>query len=116
MGTYDRYDLALTLFPFSEKRGAKVRPVAVLSHASFNGDHGCAICAMVTTASQTRWPSDVDLVDHGEAGLRTPSVVRMKIFTLQTDRLAGRIGVLSRRDQRSLAAAVRDAMLVSGAD
>lgn len=110
MGNYDRYDLALTLFPFSEKQGAKVRPVAILSAASFGRANGCCICAMVTTASQTKWPSDVALLDYGEAGLRTPSVVRMKIFTIQTDRLAGRIGVFSRRDRLSLAAAVRDAL------
>ncbi|MEQ1932135.1 MAG: type II toxin-antitoxin system PemK/MazF family toxin [Parvularculaceae bacterium] len=115
METYDRYDLALTLFPFSEKQGAKVRPVAILSAASFDRDNGCSICAMVTTAGQVKWPSDVPLMDYGAAGLRTPSVVRMKIFTLQTDRLAGRIGVLSRRDRLSLAAAVRSAFFDSGA-
>lgn len=107
MENYDRYDLAITVFSFSEKEGAKIRPVAILTAASFHRHHDSVICAMVTTASQTKWASDVALVDYTRAGLRTPSVVRLKIFTLQKDRLAGRIGALSDWNRRSVGAALR---------
>jgi len=82
--TFDRFDVALTRFPFTEKRGQKVRPVAVLSDRTFPEAHNHVIGAMITTAANTRWPSDVAIVSYREAGLRTPCVVRLKLLHAAT--------------------------------
>jgi len=88
----------VTLFPFTERIGQKLRPILLVSHLSFNRSHSQAICAMITTASNTRWPSDIEIRDLAKAGLRFPSVVRLKIFTIQTDRLGLVVGHLSGAD------------------
>jgi mRNA-degrading endonuclease toxin of MazEF toxin-antitoxin module len=101
--TYAQFDLALTLFPFLEKRGQKIRPVAVLSIASFNEQHQRIVAAMITTASHTSWPRDILIRQYRSAGLKQPSVVRFKIFSLPVQRLIGRIGSFSAEDRTRIA-------------
>ena len=50
---------------------------------------GQSVLAMITSAAHSRWPLDVPLTDLAAAGLPAPSVVRMKLFTLD-DRLVER--------------------------
>ncbi len=100
--SYDRFDLILVLFPFTEKRGQKQRPAIVLSDRAFNDLHRHAVVAMVTTASNTRWPSDLPIRGFIEAGLHTPSVVRAKLFTLTFDLVPGQIGSLATEDAEAV--------------
>jgi mRNA interferase MazF len=96
--SYDRFDVILVLFPFTEKKGRKQRPAIVLSDSSFNEAHEHSIVAMVTTASVTNWPSDLKINDYNTAGLLTPCVVRAKLFTISHDLVPGRVGGLSGLD------------------
>jgi mRNA interferase MazF len=109
---YNRFDVILLRFPFTEKRGQKQRPGIVLTDRDFNEAHQHAITAMVTTGSNTKWLSDVPIVDFIHAGLRVPSLLRMKIFTVAGDLFLGRVGTLSLRDQRTVTEAIRQAMLL----
>ncbi|PWK63880.1 type II toxin-antitoxin system PemK/MazF family toxin [Aminobacter sp. AP02] len=105
--TYSRFDVILVNFPFTEKRGQKRRPAIVLSNYAFNTEHNHAVTAMVTTASNTIWQSDLSIADFADAGLRTPCVTRMKLFTVADDLILGRIGTLSTSDQARLALAIQ---------
>lgn len=105
MATFERYDVGLTLFPFTERRGGKTRPCLILTDEAFHRAHGHVIAAMITTASVTKWPSDIPISQLSAAGLRTSSVVRMKLFTLEVGRLIGRIGALAPPDREAVAAA-----------
>lgn len=96
--SYDRFDVILVLFPFTEKKGKKQRPAIVLSNQAFNEAHQHAVVAMVTTASQTSWPSDVPIGNYNEAGLLSPCVARAKLFTISFDLVPGRVGSLSEAD------------------
>jgi mRNA interferase MazF len=95
---YNLYDVVLMLFPFTEKKGKKQRPAVVLSPSEFNKSHSHSIVAMVTTASITKWPSDLALKHTVEAGLHAPCVVRAKLFTISHDLVIGRVGTLSSDD------------------
>lgn len=96
--SYDRFDVVLVLFPFTEKKGKKQRPAVVLSDSEFNAMHQHAIVAMVTTASTTKWPSDVPISGYVEAGLLSPCVARAKLFTIADDLVIGRVGTLPAED------------------
>ena len=68
--------------------------------------------AMVTSAAHQRWPLDVPITDLATAGVPAPSVVRMKLFTLD-DRLVHRqVGALVAAD--AAAAAESLARLLTG--
>jgi mRNA interferase MazF len=103
-------DVAIVPFPFVDKVVAKVRPALVLSKAEFNDQNGHTMLAMITTAKASAWPTDVAIVDGDAAGLRQPSTLRWKVFTLPNDLIQRRAGALGDRDRRAVKAALRKAM------
>jgi mRNA interferase MazF len=102
METCDPFDLVVVPFPFTDLEARKRRPALVLSTPAFTRDSGHLILAMVTTASHSRWESDVALRDWRAAGLPHPSVVRAKLFTLDGRFVLRRLGGLSQRDRAAV--------------
>jgi mRNA interferase MazF len=93
--TFEAGDVIIVPFPFTDRATTKRRPALVLSSAAFNADTGHVIAAMITSAKQSAWASDVAITDLSAAGLSVPCVVRMKLFTLEVGlvvRKSGRLG------------------------
>jgi mRNA interferase MazF len=93
---FDANDVIIVPFPFTDRATTKRRPAVVLSNAAFNTATGHVIAAMITSAKQSAWSSDVAITDLAAAGLAVPCVVRMKLFTLEAGlvvRKAGRLAV-----------------------
>jgi len=105
------YDVVVVPFPFSDRRRSKRRPALALSSEIFNAESGHTVLAMITSADNPPWPMDV-AIDGEEAGLRAPSKVRMKVFTLDNRLILHAAGTLSRTDQRAVSTVVRK-LLVS---
>lgn len=78
-------------FPFTDRASTKRRPALVLSGRSFNRS-GHSLLAMVTSASHLPWPGDTPIRRLEHAGLTAPSLVRMKLFTLDNRFIARRLG------------------------
>ncbi|TVQ26848.1 MAG: type II toxin-antitoxin system PemK/MazF family toxin [Spirochaetaceae bacterium] len=91
-------------FPFVERPVQKLRPALVLSSAELTRDSGVVVLAMITNARRSSWASDVEIVDWREAGLRAPSVVRWKVFSIDGVLIHGRRGVLSAGDRETVSA------------
>lgn len=53
---------------------------------------------MITSAQNAPWPLDIEIQDLAAAGLPAPSLVRMKLFTLDHRLVEGILGHLSERD------------------
>jgi mRNA-degrading endonuclease toxin of MazEF toxin-antitoxin module len=49
---FERWDVAIALFPFTDQSVRKPRPVVVLSDASFNEEHDHVIVGMITTGAE----------------------------------------------------------------
>ncbi len=94
----DPWDVVVVPFPFAEKPGDKRRPALVLSTKPFN-ETGHTILAMITTRGHHPWPGDTHLEDLPAAGLRTPCMVRLKLFTLDNRLVLRRLGHLSEPDR-----------------
>jgi len=82
-------------FPFIEKERSKTRPALVLSAPTFQNACSACVLAMITSAERSAWPNDVTLADWHGAGLRKPSLVRWRIFTLDDAFIHGARGALS---------------------
>jgi mRNA interferase MazF len=81
--TFDAYDVVVVPFPFTDRSSSKRRPALVVSRAdTFNQKIGQSVLAMITSASHSDWPLDTPITDLDTAGLPAPSVVRLKLFTL----------------------------------
>jgi mRNA interferase MazF len=103
----DRYEIAIVLFPFTDVAVQRGRPALVLSNRTFNEAHGHSILTMITTAVHSRWPTDHLIGERQAAGLKTASVIRWKVFTLQNVLISRRIGALAASDRRAVEAGLK---------
>jgi mRNA interferase MazF len=95
-------------FPFIKKERSKTRPALVLSSPTFQSACGACVLAMITSAERSAWPNDVLLADWRGAGLRKPSLLRWKIFTLDDALILGVRGALSPADWTRVRASFDD--------
>jgi mRNA interferase MazF len=96
---YQRWDILVAPFPFTDANVEKKRPVLVLSSAEFNKQHRQVITAMITTAAGSSWPTDHTIIDLSETGLTHSSYIRWKIVTLDYKVITRRCGSLSANDR-----------------
>ncbi|MGH7779314.1 MAG: type II toxin-antitoxin system PemK/MazF family toxin [Candidatus Binataceae bacterium] len=100
------YDVVVVPFPFTDRRANKRRPALALSAKGFNTDSGHTVVAMITSAENPPWPMDVR-INAASAGLRSPSKVRMKLFTLDNRLIQHKAGTLSDTDRRTVGAVIQ---------
>jgi mRNA interferase MazF len=97
---YKPFDVVVVPFPFTDSAQTKRRPALVLSQSSSFGskiDH--TVLAMITSHKNEPWPLDCVIQNKKQSGLTAPSVVRMKLFTLDNRFIIRKIGHLSKKDQ-----------------
>ena len=98
----DQWDVVVVPFPFSDRAGQKRRPALVLSRAVSNRS-GHTIMAMITSAAHSGWPGDVPVQELAAAGLNSPCLVRLKLFTLDNRLVLRRIGRLAAAESKQVA-------------
>lgn len=97
--TFERWDVVAVPFPFTDRTASRRRPALVISDAAALGAPvGHHVLAMITSATHRRRPLDVEIEDRARAGLPAPSVVRMKLFTLDERLVDRRVGTLAGAD------------------
>lgn len=101
--SFEAFDVVVVPFPFTDRSTTKRRPALVLSDAgAFNRQAGHSVLAMITSATHSDWPLDVEITDLDSAGLPSASVVRMKLFTLADVLAIRKAGGLARVDRRAV--------------
>jgi mRNA interferase MazF len=104
--TCNRYDIVVVPFPFTDRRTSKRRPALALSSQTFSAESGHTVLAMITSAANPAWPMDVS-IEPAAAGLRAPSLIRMKLFTLDNRLILRKVGSLAERDRRAVAVSIQ---------
>ena len=100
---YDRFDVVVVPFPFTDRQSDKRRPALVVSDSvNFNHNSGHCVLAMITSSRQSPWQLDVPINDLKTAGLPSSSKVRMKLFTMDSRLILRKIGRLSPEDQANV--------------
>ncbi|MFA0764490.1 MAG: hypothetical protein OXFUSZZB_000647 [Candidatus Fervidibacter sp.] len=94
---FQRGDVVLIPFPFTDLSAKRVRPAIVVSVPEYEQNTGDIIVAQVTSR-QHSLPTDYALQDWQFAGLLRPSVVRVKLATINAALVQFRTGRLSDRD------------------
>jgi mRNA interferase MazF len=108
---FKSFDVVAVPFPFTDRDASKRRPALVVSSERFNQQHKQLVLAMITSATDNAWPSDVSFADWKEAGLKVACHFRLKLFTLDQALVLKVIGHLSSQDIKSV-----QAVLVEHAD
>ena len=57
---------------------------------------------MITSQKNDPWPLDIPVKNEKQSGLTAPSMIRMKIFTLDNRFIIRKIGHLSKADQNQV--------------
>jgi mRNA interferase MazF len=94
---YQRGDVVLLPFPFTDLTATKTRPAVVLSSDAFQQETGDFTVAMITSVLRAT-PYDYALQDWQSAHLLRPSWVRAKLATLDPALVRYKPGRLSDRD------------------
>jgi mRNA interferase MazF len=94
---FQRGDVVLIPFPFTDLSAKRVRPAIVVSVPEYEQNTGDIIVAQVTSR-QHSLPTDYALQDWQFAGLLRPSVVRVKLATINAALVQFRTGRSSDRD------------------
>ena len=104
---FDAFDVVVVPFPYADRLAEKRRPALVVSNRKLAA-HGLIWLAMITSADNAPWPSDVTIADLNRAGLPAPSVVRpAKIACIEPGRIDRRIGHLDKTEARQVAQRLR---------
>lgn len=106
----NQWDVVRVPFPFSDKAAVKKRPALVLSTRPSNAASNHTVMVMITKRDNSAWPNDYDVEQWAQAGLRLPSWIRMKIFTLENTLILDKLGTLQPADVTGFRRAARDAM------
>jgi mRNA interferase MazF len=106
--TFKAFDVVAVPFPFTDRDATKRRPALVISNEKFNQQHNQLVLAMITTATDNAWPSDVSLTNWQKAGLKLACQLRLKLFTLDQNLVLKAIGHLSSKDVKSVQAALTE--------
>ena len=102
--TFAPYEVVVVPFPYADRLAEKRRPAIVISAPDLARAHGLVWLAMVTSATNRRWDSDVTVSDLTMTGLPAPSLVRpAKIATVDGERILRKLGKLPARDARAVA-------------
>ncbi len=112
MEIYNAYDIVVLPFPFTDRATLKRRPALIISSDHYQAEAGHIICAMITTASGSNWPSDSPIQEWELAGLPKASKVRLKVFTLDQQFVLRRLGRLSRKDIQAVSKRLKQALVV----
>jgi len=101
------FDVVVVPFPYADRLAEKRRPVLVISNRKL-AVHGLVWVAMITSADNAPWSSDIPITDLKRAGLPAPSVVRpAKIACIEPSRIDRRIGRLDKAVARAVAQRLR---------
>ena len=100
---YEPFDIVVVPFPFTDSSRNKRRPALVLSQKTdFNAVIEHSVLSMITSQKNDPWPFDVHIKNKKQSGLTAPSVVRMKLFTLDNRFIIRKIGHLFDNDQKKV--------------
>ncbi len=93
---FEPFDIVVVPFPYADRLAEKRRPAMVISNRKL-AVHGLICVAMITSADNEAWSSDVAIADLKRAGLPASSVVRVaKIACIEPGRIERRVGRLDK--------------------
>ena len=102
MTGYNRGDVVLVSFVFSDETGERRRPAVIVSSEAYHKNRQEAIIMAITSRTDRILTGDHLIKDWGEAGLLFPSVATGIIRTMKQDMLNRRLGTMSHADMEAV--------------
>jgi len=93
---YNQFDIVSVPFPFTDSACIKKRPALIVSTYRYVLEHAHYILLMITSAKQSQWPGDIDILNLDLAGLPKASKIRFKLFSLDCRIVLNNLGKLDK--------------------
>ncbi len=110
MTEYNRGDVVLVSFIFSDESGERRRPAVVVSSDAYHQSRQESIIAAVTSRTDRILIGDHLISDWQSAGLLFPSVATGIIRTVKKGMIAKKLGTMPRLDMQAIEDNLRDAL------
>ncbi|MDD3265290.1 MAG: type II toxin-antitoxin system PemK/MazF family toxin [Dehalococcoidales bacterium] len=110
MTGFNRGDVVLVEFVFSDKAGTKRRPALIISSDYYNRGRQEIIIAAITSRVDRILPADCKIDNWKEAGLLFPSVVTGVIRTIKQSAIERVLGTMPIADMQRASDSVRIAL------
>ncbi len=107
MTVYNRGDVVLVGFVFSDESGKKLRPAVVISSASYNRARQEVIVAAITSNIRRRLFGDHIIADWKGAGLLFPSLATGVFRTIKRTMIDRKLGTMPKADLEAIDREIR---------
>lgn len=104
---YKKWDIVLIPFPYTDLSSSKRRPAIVISPESYNKGLDVILLFLTSNLNSDKKEGDYLLKEWQEAGLPKPSMIRMKIMTLDKDFIIKKIGEIQSMDRLEIDSIVK---------
>ena len=98
MTTYERGDVVLVNFIYSDETGTKQRPAVIVSSKVYHQHRQESVICAITSRVDRILTGDHLISDWEKAGLLSPSVATGIIRTIKKDMIIRKIGTISKND------------------
>ncbi len=99
---YKPYSIIVVPFPFTDSVETKRRPALVISSEQYQLETEHISLLMITTAKHSHWYNDHQIIDLNSSGLSAPSIIRQKLFTIDSRLVKKQIGILEKEDKKQV--------------
>ena len=113
MTEYNRCDVVLVSFVFSDETGDRRRPAVIVSSEAYHRSRHEAVIAAITSRTDRILAGDHLIIDWQGAGLLFPSVATGIIRTIKQSVIAHRLGIMSQADMEAIDDNLRAALSLS---
>ena len=110
MTNYERGEVILLHFPFTNLSEGKKRPALIISTDIYNSSRKDVIAAAITGNIKTKNYKDTTLSGWDKAGLLKESIVKCVLFTLEKTLIIRKIGKLEEEDMKKVSENIREAL------
>lgn len=102
MTVYNRGDVVLVGFVFSDESGKKLRPAVVISSAAYNRSRQEIVVAAITSNISRRLFCDHLIADWKGAGLLFPSLVTAIFRTIRRSMVDRKLGAMPKPEMEAI--------------
>ena len=110
MTAYNRGDVVLVAFVFSDESGKKLRPAVVVSSAAYNRSRQEIVVAAITSNIRRRFFGDHLIADWKGAGLLFPSLVTGIFRTIKRTMVDRKLGAMPKREMEEIDVKLRQSL------
>lgn len=105
---YEKWDIVLLPFPFTDLTSSKKRPALIVSPKQYNSQFDVIVAFITSKMDLDYREGDYRILNWEKANLPKPSMLRMKLATIDKAIILKQLGVLVSEDRENFTKIIQD--------